>query len=386
MTFSPTSIRHSAKPRLGLVSSPRTFDLRLPTLPLERGGAVSPHHARGWWWGPFEEAAALDDRAVPPPAPGGHEVVRRAQPVPPRPALVLDPKVPTVLLVHALTGDARAGGEGGWWAPLIGPGRPLDPTRHRLLCFNNLGSCYGSSGPLDPGFPAGARLTTVDQARALWLALDELGLERVHLAVGGSLGGMVVLALAALRPRRVERVMPLGATAEASAWVVGFNHVQRQAIALDPDRGLELARQLAVLTYRAEPGLDAAQGRHDPGTPRAGDELKVASYLEHQGDKLRRRFDAASYLALLDAMDAHDLLGRRPGLDEIRASALVVDIASDQLFTSARVQELARRLQVACHVETATLRSPHGHDAFLLEWDALQPLVRRALELPGSPR
>jgi homoserine O-acetyltransferase len=292
--------------------------------------------------------------------------------------------VPTVLLVHALTGDARAGGEGGWWGPLLGPGRPLDPTRTRLLCFNNLGSCYGSSGPLDPGFPADARLTTLDQARALWLALDQLGVTQVHLGAGGSLGGMILLAMAALQPGRLERLMPLGTSAEASAWVVGFNHVQRHAIALDPVRGLELAREIAVLTYRAEPGLDAAQGRRAPPEPQATGELRVGGYLEHQGHKLSRRFDVKSYLTLLDAMDAHDLVGRRPGLDEVRASALVVDIDTDQLFTPASVRALAARLAARAHVETATLHSPHGHDAFLLEWAALEPLVHRALALPAG--
>ncbi len=224
----------------------------------------------------------------------------------------------------------------------------------------------------------GASLTTVDQARALWLALDELGVEAVHLGIGGSLGGMILLAMAALRPGRLERLLPLGATADASAWVVGWNHVQREAIALDPRRGLRLARQAAVLTYRAEAGLDRAQPRTaDPGAAR------VASYLRHQGEKLERRFHAPSYLALLDAMDSHDLVGRHPGLDDIRSSALVVDIDSDQLFTPARVAALAARLAAHGHVETATLRSPHGHDAFLLEWEALAPLVRRALALPG---
>jgi homoserine O-acetyltransferase len=293
----------------------------------------------------------------------------------------LDASTPTVLLVHALTGDARAGGERGWWAPLIGPGRPLDPTKVRLLCFNNLGSNYGSSGPLDDGWPSGARLTTVDQARALWSALDALGVSRLHLAAGGSLGGMILLSMAALRPGAIERLLPLGASASSSAWLVGFNHVQRQVIALDPRRGLEVARQLAMLTYRAEPGLELGQACALPVKPGAPGRYRVEGYLEHQGVKLAQRFAASPYLAQLDAMDSHDVLQRQPRLAGLTGTrALVVDIDTDALYTPAQVAVLARALRDAgAAVETATLKSLHGHDAFLLEWEQLAPLVTRAL-------
>ena len=200
----------------------------------------------------------------------------------------LDPSVPTVLVVHALSGDARAAGPDGWWGPLVGPGRALDPARVRVLCANNLGSCYGSSGPLDPGWPEGPRrFTPWDQARALWSLLDTLGLERLRLATGASLGGMIAICLAVLRPGGVERLLPIGTASAASAWVAGWNHVSRQILRLDPGwpsdvgRGLELARQLAMLTYRAEQSLDArhhrAAGRLDP--PWA---LPIKSYLEYQ--------------------------------------------------------------------------------------------------------
>jgi len=294
----------------------------------------------------------------------------------------LPAEVPTVLLVHALTGDARAGGARGWWEPLIGVGRPLDPSKLRLLCFNNLGSNYGSTGPLDEGWPATARLSTVDQARALWLALDALGVERLHLAAGGSLGGMILLAMAALRPGGVERVLPIGATGFATAWLTGFNHVQRQAIALDPVRGLEVARQLAMLSYRAEPGLELNQSRTRPLRDGAPGNFPIEGYLEHQGQLLSSRFDAAAYLALLDAMDAHDLVHREPSVARVRAKALVTDIDTDVLYTPAQVQALADTLAFSSTlVERATLRSLHGHDAFLIEWDQLAPLVVRALAL-----
>jgi len=344
---------------------PRIFELALPNLALTRGGVVKSHRVRGWWWS--REGDTPDT---------------------PR------PDIPTVLLVHALTGSAQAGGEGGWWDPLIGPGRALDPARFRIVCFNNLGSCYGSSGPGMEGFPTdkNLELTSLDISRALLLALDQLRIHRVHLTTGGSLGGMVTLALAALAPDRFERLLPLATSVAASAWVVGWNHVARQIIRLDPGypdnigRGLEIPRQLAILTYRAEPGLDARQPR-----PTLASSLEsgypVQSYLEHQGAKLRNRFAAQAYELQLAAMDHHDLTqplvgDNRPAISRVRASTLVVDIDTDQLFTPAQAESLAKYLRDAgARVERATVRSIHGHDAFLLEWEALGPILTRALQL-----
>ncbi len=382
---------------------PRLFDVRLPALPLVRGGTVEPHVARGFWWGPESDLPALRARThllggAPLRAAEAQEPVRRRQPVP---AIDLggapppDEAVPTVLLVHALTGDARAGGPGGWWEPLVGPGRALDPARVRILCFNNLGSCYGSSGPLDEGFPANVELTPWDIARALLQALEALGLERLALVAGGSLGGMVSLCIGALGGARVERLLPLCTSASSSAWVVAWNHIQRNLLRLDPGwpddvgRGLEVARQVGMLTYRAEPGLEAKQGRRLSGEPGVALPFRVQGWLEHQGQKLRRRFDARAYLLQATAMDHHDLEAVPAGLGAgpVRASSLVVEVDTDQLFTPAQVEALARLLRTGgAHVEKATLRSAHGHDAFLLEWDALAALVKRALSLPAGGR
>lgn len=340
-------------------ASPQSFILTLPDLPLARGGRVRRHRAAAWWW--------------------SREGDTPAQP---------QPGVPTVLLVHALTGSAQAGGKGGWWEPLIGPGRALDPAKVRLVCFNNLGSFYGSSAPGMPGWPKGraVTLTSIDLARAILLGLDALGLKSVQLAAGGSLGGMVVLALAALAPKRFARIMPVATTATASAWIVGWNHVARGILRLDPGyphhgaRGLEVARQLAMLTYRAEPGL-ATKHSATRG---------IGSYLEHHGSKLHGRFTAACYESQLDAMDHHDLTRplpgtRGPALARIQAPALVVDVDTDQLFTPAQSTALAAALRAHGRtVQRATLRSPHGHDAFLLEWEQLARLVQRALRLPPA--
>lgn len=348
-----------------VAASPRFFDLALPDLALARGGIVRQHRVRGWWWS-------------------------RAGDTPEAP----QPEVPTVLIVHALTGSAQAGGEDGWWEPMIGPERALDPAQYRIVCFNNLGSCYGSSGPGVEGFPTDGNLelTSVDISRALLLALDRAGIDRVHLTTGGSLGGMVTLTLAALAPARFERVLPLATSVSASAWVVGWNHVARQILRLDPGypdkvgRGLELARQLAMLTYRAEPGLDARQPR--PARANSAESgYPVQSYLEHQGAKLRNRFDARAYELQLAAMDHHDMLqplpgDTRPAISRVRASTLVVDVDTDQLFTLAQVEALAQHLRCAgARVERTTMHSIHGHDAFLMEWRALEPIMTRALQL-----
>lgn len=374
--------------RPSAAASPRLFDLRLPPLTLLDGSTVDPHHARVQWWGPETDIPLLERLGS---QVGGEPAgpVGRSEPLRPGSGAGLDPSVPTALVIHALTGDARAAGPDGWWSPLIGPGRPLDPARVRVLCANNLGSCYGSSGPLDAGWPQGvSRLTAWDQARALWALLDVLGIPRIRLATGASLGGMIALCLPVLRPEAVDRLLPIGTASASSAWVTGWNHVARQVLRLDPGwpsdvgRGLELARQLAMLTYRAEPSLDARQHRRAGRAPEPPWTLPVQSYLEHQGRKLRRRFDARAYLLQLEAMDTHDLDTPPPGTPggPLQTFALCVDIDTDQLFTPAQVDLLADWLTAhGAEARRATVRSPHGHDAFLIEWDALDPLVRQAL-------
>ena len=316
--------------------------------------------------------------------------------------------------------------------------------------MNLLGSCYGTSGPTDGGFPRladdahaaelapsrggfavpavdlPATITTWDQARSLLAALDRLGVDRVEAVLGGSLGGMVALAAAALDPDRFARLVPIAAAPTASAWILAWNHVGRQAVLADPGfpadarRGLELARQLAMVTYRAEPGLDATQGRAQAGAAWSSrGRYRIQTYLEHQGAKLAARFDARAYLALIGAMDHHDLgrapaapsaderwpaqvppppaslaaLGQGPrpplppswGLARIRAATVAVAIDGDQLFAPAHGATLVRAL--AAHGTDARLEvvaSPHGHDAFLIEWGQLDGIVRRALDVPPA--
>lgn len=317
---------------------------------------------------------------------------------------------PVVLVIHALTGDHRPQQ---WWSGVVGPGREVDTERFRTLCFNNLGSCYGSTGPRTQGFPrlaqvpgvrapAGtqglpptdedwlpAPITPWDQARALLLALDRLGVARLELCAGGSLGGMIALCLGVLAPERIGRLLVLAAQERTSPWVMGWNHVGRQCILADHEHGLERARQLAHLSYRANPGLELRQGRAQTCADwSAVQPYKLQTYLQHQGRKLAARFDPRAYLCQLDAMDHHDIERRPPrdpgeswtptepwGLARLPHTHLV-GIDTDQLFPAAAVQALAARIPGAVYHELA---SPHGHDAFLLEWDQLGPIFARVL-------
>lgn len=420
---------------------PRSFDLRLPGLRLEAGVELDPLVMRGWWWGPEDDGRRLEATVPTRPvaADEGGRAVRRSRaeldavPRAAGPGLS-EGALPTILCIHALTGDARVGGVGGWWEPVTGPGQPLDPERHRILCFNNLGSCYGSSGPGDAGFPTLAEvpgdpvtaskgdfdlpeaslpapLTTWDQARAILLALDALGVERVDLCAGGSVGGMVALALGALAPERFGHLVPIATLDRATPWIIGWNHVGRQVIVeslrhgTDPRRTLALARQVAHMTYRAGPGLMERHGRRLAG---GGDwsaraPYAVQTYLEHQGAKLVSRFDPLAYVSMLDAMDHHDL-GRAPpppgaaeswasvspwpGLARVQARIDAVAIDSDELFFARDVHDLVVRHRLHGHEATwELLKSPHGHDAFLMTWDPLRALLRRAVQrlTPETP-
>jgi homoserine O-acetyltransferase len=374
----------------GLAASrPFVFDLGLTPLELEAGARLARPALRGWWWGPAEAEAST--RAALVEVPHTPWQLTRAAPDPPSARGALDARFPVILVVHALTGDMVAGGEGGWWAPLFAPGAALDAARAHVLCFNNLGGCYGSAGPLEDDFPDrdAPRLSTWDQARAILAALDALGVEQVALAAGGSLGGMIALALATLAPARFARVAPLAAAAAASPWVVGLNHVQRALVARDLDArgpddgeaptGLELARRLAMLSYRAEPGLELTQGRR-----RAADgRFAIETYLEHQGRKLARRFDPRAYLAQLAAMDSHDVeraprgfTGTWRGLERVEATVVAAGVDTDLLFFPSHATALAARIPGAT---ARTITSPHGHDAFLIELDQVDAILREAL-------
>lgn len=296
-----------------------------------------------------------------------------------------------IVVCHALTGDTHVDV---WWGPLLGPGRLLDTDRFFVVCAGVPGSPYGSVSPLTPdpatGMPYGADFPVVTVRDAVALhrrLLERLGVRRVALVVGGSMGGMQVLEWG-FEGDYVGALVPIGVGGRHSAWCIGWSEAQRQAIYADPDwrdgrydaarppaAGLAAARMAAMISYRSRASFEQRFGREvEPG--QAG-VFAVESYLRYQGEKLVRRFDANCYVRLTQLMDTHDVArgrGDYPAvLGRITQPALVVGIDSDVLYPLEEQEELARHLASA---ELAVLSSPHGHDAFLIEFDSLEAILR----------
>ena len=295
-----------------------------------------------------------------------------------------------ILICHALTGSADVDT---WWPDVIGKNKAFDPASDFVICANILGSCYGTTGPVSgrPGsthayradFPAISVRDMVNVEAAL---LDTLGVEKLELVTGPSLGGMQALEWAAMYPERVGSIVPIGVGGRHSAWCIGISEAQRAAIATDPnwnggyyendappEQGLAAARMMAVCTYRSWQSFDERFGRER--CPKS-DAFEVQSYLKHQGRKINRRFDANTYVTLTHAMHTHDL-GRDRGTYEdivgaIEQPVLVVSVSTDSLYPPAEQQALAELLPNASY---EVLESAHGHDGFLIETDALGRLI-----------
>jgi homoserine O-acetyltransferase len=318
-----------------------------------------------------------------------------------------------VLIEHALTADSHVAGPAGpghplpgWWDALIGPGRGLDPAEKFIVAANVLGGCQGSTGPASPSadgqvwgsrFPA---LTIRDQVAAEVALADALGIARWAAVLGGSMGGMRALEWAVTYPDRVAALAVIAAPAQSSAEQIAWSWPQIRAILDDPGWhggdyhhlpdgegphvGLGIARRIAHITYRSEEELRTRFGR-DPQTgenPLHGaGRYAVESYLDHHADKLVDRFDAASYVTLVRAMDSHDVGRGRGGvnaaLSRIRAKTLVAGVDSDRLYPLAQQVQLAAAIPTAGQAEI--ISSPYGHDAFLLETAQLTPLITALL-------
>lgn len=284
-----------------------------------------------------------------------------------------------VLVVHALTGSADAAGD--WWRAVIGPGLPIDTDRYAVLCTNLLGSCYGTTGPSEPGREDFPRVTTRDQARLIHGLIEELGIGSVALVTGGSLGGMVALEWMAENPSVPRAAVVFAAPAAHTASAIAWNHIQRQAIAAGGERGLEIARMIGMMTYRTaeEQEIRFARGTEEDGR------WSIASYLEHHGRKLRGRFDTGSYVALTHAMDSHDVArgrgGIRAALDPLADRLVGVGIPGDLLYSAADV----RAWTDASGAAYREIHSIHGHDAFLLEPEQAGRILADALAGKTAP-
>ncbi|WNO53738.1 homoserine O-acetyltransferase MetX [Stakelama saccharophila] len=322
-----------------------------------------------------------------------------------------------VLICHALTGDQHVAsdhpitGKPGWWTRMIGPGKPIDPIRHFIVCANVIGSCMGSSGPatIDPatGAPFGMAfpvITIRDMVRAQGALLDHLGVQRLKAVVGGSMGGMQALSWPATFPARVGAVVVIASTSRHSAQNIAYHEVGRQAIMADPkwrggdyytandppSAGLAVARMAAHITYLSEAGLTEKFGRRfqarkngEAGAKSFGfdADFQVESYLRHQGLSFSDRFDANSYLYITRALDYFDLAEEHGGMlanafRETQARFCVVSFDSDWLYPTRESRTIVKALNAAGrHVSFVELSSPFGHDAFLLDSPELNRVV-----------
>ena len=321
-----------------------------------------------------------------------------------------------VLVCHALTGDQYLAsphpitGKPGWWERMVGPGKPIDTNRHFVICANVIGSCMGSSGPasLAPdGQPYAMRfpvITIRDMVRGLVALLDGLGIERLHAVVGGSMGGMQALSLAANWPDRAARVLVIASTARHSAQNIAVHEVGRQAIMADPawaegdyyaaqakpDNGLAVARMAAHITYLSEAGLTEKFGRRlqdrDAKSFGFDADFQVESYLRYQGSGFTRRFDANSYLYITRAMDYYDIAEEHGGklanaFAGTQARFCLVSFDTDWLYPTAESRTIAHALNAAgAPVSFVELSAPFGHDSFLLEHDQLDRVVKGFVE------
>lgn len=286
-----------------------------------------------------------------------------------------------VVIVHALTGSADAVGD--WWRDVAGPGLAIDTDRFAVLCTNLLGSCYGTTGPSDPARRPFPPVTTRDMARLIGQLVESLAVNSAALVIGGSLGGMVTLEIAATYPALARNVVVLAAPAEHPASAIAWSHIQRRAIAAAGDDGLEIARMIAMMTYRTAGELATRFGRdaHESGG------YAVERYLTRHGEKLRARFDVHTYLTLLGAMDSHDVGRDRGGvaaaLRPVEGRLIGVGIPGDLLYHPDDV----RQWTAAAGAEHREITSLRGHDGFLLEGDQVSTLLREVLsaEEPAMP-
>ena len=314
------------------------------------------------------------------------------------------PGDPAVLVEHALTGDSHVVGPTGpgqptpgWWDGLIGDGAPLAGTF--VVCANVLGGCQGTTGPSSAapdGRPWGSRfpeITIADQVEVEARLAAALGVDRWAAVIGGSMGGMRALEWAVSRPDQVARLFFLASGAVATADQIGTQTTQQVAVTSDPRwaggdyaagegpvAGLGTARRIAHLTYRSAFELETRFGHDVQDDGR----FAVASYLEHHATKLARRFDAGSYVLLTQAMNTWDVGRGRGGVEaalaRVTAHCLVAGIDTDRLY---RVEE-QQRVADALGVPLRVVRSPYGHDGFLVEVAAVGALVRELLAAPDQ--
>jgi len=315
-----------------------------------------------------------------------------------------------IMVCHALTGDSHASSyieEGvneesasGWWDGAIGKGKAFDPEKYFIICPNILGSCYGSTGPYSINPVTGEKyrmnfpqMTVRDIVHTQKFLIDSLGIKKIKTIAGGSLGGMQALEWSLLYPQYVESIIPIATSARHSAWAIGFNEIQRKAIMEDPDwnggvydkqpnKGLETARMLGMMTFRTPESFQLKFGRKFRRTDHSKFKplYEIESYLHYQGQKLVNRYDANTYIYISRALDLHDVSRDRGSLQEalgnIKAKALCIGIDTDFLYPASEQREIASLIPGAEYKE---IKSIHGHDAFLIEFEQMDGILKEFL-------
>jgi homoserine O-acetyltransferase len=328
-----------------------------------------------------------------------------------------------IMVCHALTGSANAAGSAefpqelleeipllekisgnynGYWDDIIGSGKLLDTDKYFIISSNILGSCYGASGPVSKNsagrtyqadFP---QITVRDIVNLQKALLDHLNIHKIKTVIGGSLGGMQVLEWALLYPDMVDSIIPIATAARHSDWCIGINHLQRQAIKNDPlwengyytqnpKTGLSIARQIAMVSYRTDISFNSRYNHEQKFPERSEFDPKniyqVESYLNYQGEKLVDRFDANSYICLSRVLDLQDVGRNRGGvrkaLSAITQKTLCIGIDSDLLYPAREQQDIASSIPNAVYKE---ISSSNGHDAFLIEYDQMNDIIKPFLE------
>jgi len=322
----------------------------------------------------------------------------------------------TILICHALTGNAHVAGKlpgekksSGWWDPVIGPGKPFDTNKYFIICSNILGGCSGSTGPssLNPqtNKPYAMRfpiITIRDIADAQYrLITEHFGLQKLKAVVGGSIGGMQTLEWGVRYPQLSEHLIVISTTHKLSSQAIAFNKIGRHAITIDPSwkdgnyygqpgkiKGLGLARMVAHITYLSEEGMQNKFGRERTSRKNLfsfQEQFQVENYLDHQSEKFMQRFDANSYIYLSKAMDLFDLTRGFRNLDaaikRIQAKTLFLYFSSDWLFPEYQSVELIESFQKnKKDILSYKIESKAGHDAFLIEYDKLNPIMQNFLD------
>lgn len=293
-----------------------------------------------------------------------------------------------IWVAHALTANSNVFD---WWKGLLGENDLYNPKEHFIVCANNLGSCYGTTGPLsinnetkEAWFNYFPQITIKDIVASFELLKDHLRIDKIHTLIGGSQGGQIAMEWALQNKDLVENLILIATNAQHSPWGIAFNESQRLAIKADrtyysntidaAKKGLSAARSIALLSYRGYATYDETQKDENYNKT---NNYASASYQRYQGEKLVNRFNAYSYVRLLDAMDSHNVARNRAetkeqALKQIKANTLVIGLTTDILFPLAEQKFLAKNIKNATYSE---IDSAFGHDGFLIETEKLTKII-----------